>query len=425
MNTSFRHLRLEGWRQFATVDIDIHPKLTIITGANGAGKSTILNIFSQHFGWHTNYLATPTYSDGVLSYLIGLLKKRHELRDDSDHHVTYVGHLEYTNGVRSNLSVPKHTHVQYSLNNESYNSVSGIFIPSHRPVQSYQQVSYIPTSAMRPEQAYSNYHNELIARFSGSHAQFSPTYRMKEALISMATFGPGNRFVQSDPELLAAFTGFTTILQQVLPETLGFKAIEVRTPDVVIITDTGEFLVDAASGGIMTLIDLSWRIFLYSRHHESFAVVIDEPENHLHPSMQRSLLNNLIKAFPQAQFIVATHSPFMVSSVRESNVYVLAYRGTTDGARAGSGVGENTSRVESVRLDTVNKAGSANEILRDVLGVRATVPEWVEQSLSDIISYYRSRPITAETLSSLRSELSSLGYGELYPDALAALTQGQ
>ncbi|MGQ0518664.1 AAA family ATPase, partial [Bacillus sp. D-CC] len=56
-----------------------------------------------------------------------------------------------------------------------------------------------------------------------------------------------------------------------------------------------------------------------------FVVTIDEPENHLHPSMQRSLLNDFVKAFPKAQFIVVTHSPFIVSSIRESNVYALKH----------------------------------------------------------------------------------------------------
>ncbi|MFL1399228.1 AAA family ATPase, partial [Acinetobacter baumannii] len=62
----------------------------------------------------------------------------------------------------------------------------------------------------------------------------------------------------------------------------------------------------------MSIIDLAWQIFLYSHDKDEFVVTIDEPENHLHPSMQRSLLNDFVKAFPKAQFIVVTHSPFIV-----------------------------------------------------------------------------------------------------------------
>lgn len=58
---------------------------------------------------------------------------------------------------------------------------------------------------------------------------------------------------------------------------------------------------------------------------DSFLVIVDEIENHLHPSMQRSILPNLVKAFPSAQFIVTTHSPFVVNSVIDSSVYALKY----------------------------------------------------------------------------------------------------
>ena len=84
-----------------------------------------------------------------------------------------------------------------------------------------------------------------------------------------------------------------------------------------------------------------------------------------------------------------------------------------------------SSRVISERLDTVNKAGNASEILRDVLGVSATIPEWVEEGLDQVVSRYRNREISGETLRSLRADLASLGYDELYPTALAAITEGK
>jgi predicted ATPase len=38
LENAFKRLKIDGWRQFQSIDIELHPRLTIITGANGAGK---------------------------------------------------------------------------------------------------------------------------------------------------------------------------------------------------------------------------------------------------------------------------------------------------------------------------------------------------------------------------------------------------
>jgi predicted ATP-binding protein involved in virulence len=51
-------------------------------------------------------------------------------------------------------------------------------------------------------------------------------------------------------------------------------------------------------------------------------ILIDEAENHLHPKWQKVFLSNIQKIFPKLQLIVSTHSPFIVSSIENSRVYV-------------------------------------------------------------------------------------------------------
>lgn len=236
---------------------------------------------------------------------------------------------------------------------------------------------------------------------------------MKEALISMAMFGPGNQYVQKNDSVLAVFEGFKSILSNILPKSIGFRDISVRVPDVVIMTDSGDFVIDAASGGIMSLIDLAWQIFLYSRDKEDFVVILDEPENHLHPTMQRTILSSLISSFPKAQFVVATHSPFIVSSVKDSFVYVLKHERSTQSEKT-----KIINSVTSIRLDNANKAGTASDILREVLGVPVTLPEWAEVEMRDIAANFVVNDLNTDTISKLRAQLDQAGLGEFYPDAL-------
>jgi predicted ATP-binding protein involved in virulence len=52
-------------------------------------------------------------------------------------------------------------------------------------------------------------------------------------------------------------------------------------------------------------------------------VLIDEIELHLHPGLQRQILPRLRSVFPNAQFIVTTHSPQVLSSLPAANVRVI------------------------------------------------------------------------------------------------------
>ncbi|WP_460372559.1 AAA family ATPase [Pseudomonas sp. Tul1A2] len=52
-------------------------------------------------------------------------------------------------------------------------------------------------------------------------------------------------------------------------------------------------------------------------------VFIDEVDAHLHVSLQKKIFRFLTKSFPKVQFIITTHSPFVVSSVDDAVIYDL------------------------------------------------------------------------------------------------------
>jgi predicted ATP-binding protein involved in virulence len=58
----FKKITLQRWRQFRNIEINFHPRLTVLTGANGADKTTLLNLVSRHFGWDATFISTPNTS---------------------------------------------------------------------------------------------------------------------------------------------------------------------------------------------------------------------------------------------------------------------------------------------------------------------------------------------------------------------------
>lgn len=403
----FRRLEIGGWRQFGGVDISFHKHLTVLTGANGSGKTTILSLLSRHMGWDLHFVSTPVQKLGQMRFLSDFW--RETISDSSP--AFLIGRLTYADGGTADLTVPDSVSQQYDVKIRNRQNVPGIFVSSHRPLYLYEAVEEIPTGLSAGEQLFNLYVDDLRVRYRPRQGFRSPTYHLKRSLISLAALGYGNRAVQKNEEAIRTFEGFQKVLKIILPPTLGFRGFEIRLPEVVLLTDTGDFSLDAASGGVSALIDIAWQVYLRGAVDSQFVVLIDEPENHLHPELQKILLPNLIRAFPTAQFIVATHNPFIVSSVPSSNVYVLAF-------------GEDR-HVTSSLLDLLNKAGSSNDILRDVLGLSTTLPVWVEVKLKALVEEYLPRGLDESTLAQLKSKLAELGLAEFLPDTLARLLDGQ
>lgn len=57
-------------------------------------------------------------------------------------------------------------------------------------------------------------------------------------------------------------------------------------------------------------------------------VLIDEIETHLHLELQKIILPLLTKIFPNIQFIVTTHSPFVLNSLNSAMAFDLEHKET-------------------------------------------------------------------------------------------------
>lgn len=410
----FSKLVLHHWRQFNEIAIDFHPRLTVLTGANGSGKTTLLHLLNRHWGWNLQYVSSPTppTSKELQKYWAGFWGENGDDANTQPRKPQYpIGELTYRTGQKATLSVPRDVQEVFEVGINPFGKVNGVYVPSHRPPYLFQKVEDIPARLDAKEQLFQVYLNEVRSRLTGTGAARSPSYHVKRSLISLATFGYGNQAVEGNQEAVAIFEGFEAILRVMLPASLGFQKLMVKVPDVLLVTETGEFSFEAVSGGVAAIIDMAWQIHMYAQLHEEFVVVIDEPEAHLHPALQQRLLPDLLTAFPKAQFIIATHSPFMVTSVPDSNVYVLKYNGS--------------HRVDSALLDKANRAGSADEILMDVLGVPSTIPQWAQTKIAAIVDEFSNKPLTQDSVSQLRTKMSDLGMGHLFPETLATVAEGK
>ena len=149
-------------------------------------------------------------------------------------------------------------------------------------------------------------------------------------------------------------------------------------------TETGTpriYVGDLSSGSQSTLLWILW-VALKMLNHYEFAegwarqpavLLIDEVENHLHPTWQRRVIPALLEHFPGLQIFATTHSPFVVAGLRAGQVHMLkrdAYGAVTASTNERDIIGWTTDEIlrtfmgvdEPTDQMTVNRANRLREL---------------------------------------------------------------
>jgi predicted ATP-binding protein involved in virulence len=132
---------------------------------------------------------------------------------------------------------------------------------------------------------------------------------------------------------------------------------------------TFENLSDGFSALISILMDLFLRVDVIRKEVKDFSynpcgiVLIDEPETHLHLKLQEEVMPLLTGLFPNIQFIVATHSPAVMASIKNATIFDLTTKTTENDRIVGSSYSE--LMVSHFGLDN-EYSGIADGIFKEI-----------------------------------------------------------
>ena len=111
-----------------------------------------------------------------------------------------------------------------------------------------------------------------------------------------------------------------------------------RNPLAMVLQKEGEEMkINQLSDGekcfVALVADLSRRLAMANPQSESplegeGIVVIDEIDLHLHPQWQMTVVDKLLRLFPNCQFFLSSHSPYVASHIQEGKIFVT---GNKDG----------------------------------------------------------------------------------------------
>jgi predicted ATP-binding protein involved in virulence len=160
------------------------------------------------------------------------------------------------------------------------------------------------------------------------------------------------------------------------------------------LTNGDPFGLSELSDGYSSVMRIVTEIMLRMEHNQSTAygvegiVIIDEIETHLHVELQKKILPFLCDFFPRIQFIVSTHSPFVLSSVENAVICDLQNRIVTEDL---SGYSYDTL------IESYFKSDKYSDILKRKVARYEALADMPEKSDREMDEYFE-----------LKDELSSL-----------------
>ena len=119
-------------------------------------------------------------------------------------------------------------------------------------------------------------------------------------------------------------------------------------------------------------------------------LLIDEIENHLHPTWQRRVIPALLKHFPGLQIFATTHSPFVVAGLKAGQVHLLS--------RNEQGVVTATTNEQDVI------GWTSDEILRTMMGVPDPTDDKTARAAEELRRLRNGGPAATEAEEQERQE---------------------
>ena len=328
-------------------------KHLILTGRNGSGKTTVLRGINEIIHY-------DTANGEVTAVKINQLKSSIATGQYPQHHSALQNEIDRINRVNLLFTISS---------NKSYDGLVKIssqiilaFFEANRKVQ-VREVETVSREDVLETQ--------LVQNNSGqSPAEFFKQYLVNKKIFQIFDVMEGKAEVAKQQE---------TFFNQ-LEKTLA-KIFEDSETKLEFVRENFEFYINLSDGRRFTfnqlsagfsaflsiLTELLMRTDILRKQANDYTydpcgfVLIDEPETHLHLEMQYQILPLLTNLFPNLQFIVATHSPAVASSIKNATVFDLS----TGEAMGDEAAGSSFSELMQTHFGVENEYSNVGDAILD------------------------------------------------------------
>lgn len=331
MGNFIRQIQIEKVRHLQDFNIDITDteiKHLIITGKNGSGKTTLLEKIKAYL---------KVISDGELLNLLSEWPKQLIYWQNE-----YEKRKAITNKDLQQQSQMKQAEEQVNyLNNRINQYANGIKIEFNQDstmVEKYIAGEYI----LAYFNATRNVRIDILTNVP--KIQLQDKYNIEENIGNMflnylVYLKTQQSFARNENDMVEAdkiqvwFDKFESALRNLFEDESIILKFDYKNLNFTINQKGKEpYGFDVLSDGYSAVLDIVINLILRMEKKCKQAydvegiVIIDELENHLHIGLQKKILPFLTNFFPNIQFIVSTHSPFIINSIDNAIIYDLEKR---------------------------------------------------------------------------------------------------
>lgn len=291
-------ISIKGIGGIDEIDLSFDRQMNFISGPNGIGKTTILDVIAHTFSGFESQLKRRALSpNGHVEAFIDIGNENTEKRNYT------VSEFN----PRATESTVLYEHVDYliSLNITRTFAYVGLDAVSRDP----DRPKYAVANSNKYGVNLSEVKSWFVNRFLYSaHAGTLSETRLHNFTLAKKFFS-------------------------LLDDKFEFKAVDAATNEIMVNTPSGEIYYEYLSSGFKSCLsillgivkEIEFRFKEKGMKIDEFdgVILIDELELHLHPAWQAKIASILSQAFPKAQFISTTHSPHIIQAAMPSHVIAL------------------------------------------------------------------------------------------------------
>lgn len=358
--TCLQKLKLKEFRCFDELEIDLSEQLTVFIARNGEGKTTVLDALALAMAQFIQCFERGVVP-GLNSTDVRLVSTNADLANMEPRYPVEIAVEGVVDGKQFDWRLTKESvnarHVVEGENSLVQLGVAMLHTVGRDQAMVFPVVAYYGTTRLKRNSDDGEKNEDSYAQYEAGF--FSRTAGYKDCLDPAANYRDFERWFSYASQVHADFVRSVTANNSTIDSTTDSKAAQGK--------DGFAALIEAVHEAVDTCLKISgwsnlqWsvknrRLEMQSKHHGTLPlaqlsdgvrnmvalvadiaqravrlnpqfreqaakktpglILIDEVDLHLHPAWQQEVLLNLMKAFPMMQFVVTTHSPQVLTTVR-------------------------------------------------------------------------------------------------------------